>query len=393
MPGFSYDEMTRVPFVMDVISEFRAPGSTLQRFYNLGLTSTPGQSISGRSGLYDIFNPTRSMPVARAPMTGPARVARKPVAQKPITVPRFFEAVVIEDEYVYRNRPLGGQYGQVDAQGQTYIARQIAHENQKFVNVHEFMAASMFFGGWALKGHGGDDLYPVPKGTVDAHIIHDTLVPAEHQGQIPLGDSGADIIATSWDDPGADLVTQFTKLNVVHAQRHGAPLKHVWGNGNTIAPLFSNVKLQAIGGSVFRVWDSMSGAEKNPDEKWPDTGVDIVFRALPEVTFHIYNQVVIPFTDNIVSESTAAVFDQNNLIHLIPTNKAIITPDPGDWCELVAGSEPMQYNKNEQPKIATGFDMGRAREIFPPRWDLMFLANQCPVLSQQYAVYSPTVIF
>lgn len=389
MPGYSYDELTKVPFVMDVISEFRAPGSTLQRFYNIGLTSRPGQTLPQRTGVYDIFNPTRTMPIVTAPMRGPARVARKPVAQKQITVPRFFEALVIEDEYVYRNRPLGGQYGTVDATGQTYIAKQIKHETQKFVNVHEFMAVSMFRGGWSLLPV-GEDLYPVPTGTAGTVIDFDTLVPAEHKDQIALGTAGADIITTSWDDSTADIVAQLLLLNKVHAARHGAPLRHIWLNGSTIAPLFSNTRLQAVGGSVFRIFDTMTGRERNPDEAFPDTGVDVVFRALPEYTFHVYNQVVIPGQ---VNEGSAATIDPTNYQYLIPDDEVIITPDPGDWCELVAGSEPMQYAIDQAAKIAVGFDMGRAREIFPPRWDLMFLANQCPVLTQQYAVYNPTVIF
>ena len=388
MPGYSYDEITRVPYVMDVISEFRAPGSTLQRFYNIGFSNRPGQILPHKTGVYDIFNPTRTMPVARANMTGPARVARKPVAQKTITLPRFFEALVIEDEYVFRNRPLGGQYGQVDAAGQTYIARQIKHEVQKFVNLHEFMAASLFRGGWSLKPY-GEDLIPVLKGTAGAVIDFDTLVPAGHQSQLDVEGAG-DIIATSWDDPTADVVGQFIELNKVHAARHGAPLKHVWGNGTTIKHLFNNTAMQAVGGSVYRIWDSLTGVAKNPDEEFPDTGVDIVFRALPEVTFHIYNQVVIP---DLVSESSSATIDPANYVRLIPDNEVFITPEPGEWCELVAGSEPMQYARDQAAKIVSGFDMGRAREIHPPRWDLMFYGCQAPILSQQYAVYNPTVIF
>jgi hypothetical protein len=329
------------------------------------------------------------MPVVTAPMRGPARVARKPVAQKQITVPRFFEAMVIEDEYVFRNRPLGGQYGQVDAQGQTYIARQIRHEVQKFINVHEFMAASMFRGGWGLKPY-GEDLLPVDKDDVGATLTFDTLVPAGHQAQLNVDGTG-NIIDASWALAGTDLVQQFMKLNKVHAARHGAPLRHVWGNGETIRHLFNNTKLQAVGGSVFRIFDSLTGREKNPDEKYPDTGVDIVWRGLPEVTFHVYNQVVNP---GLVGEQfTEQFLTAANTTALIPDNEVFITPDPGDWCGLIAGSEPMQYDKNQAPKIATGFDMGRAREIHPPRWDLMFLANQCPVLTEQYAVYNPTVIF
>ena len=373
---------------MKVINEFRAPGSTFQRAYNLGMSSRAGQTLPHRTGVYDIFNPTRSMPVSVAPMRGPARVARKPVGQKVITVPRFFEALVIEDEYVFRNRPLGGQYGTVDVGGQTYIQRQYAHQIQKFVNVHEFMAINLLRGGWGLKP-AGEDLYPTYKDDVDATMVFDSLVEPGQQGQLDVEGTG-DIIDVSWDDPNADIHTQLMKLNVVHAARHGAPLKHIWMNGNTIAPLFQNVKLQAIGGSVYRIWDAKTGVEKNPDEAFPDTGAHVVFRALPEYTFHVYNQVIVPGQ---TKEDSASQINPTNYKRLIPDGEAIITPEAGDWCELVSGSEPMQYAENQPPKVVSGFDVGRARAIMPPRWDLMFLMNQCPVLVQPYATYNPTVIF
>lgn len=389
MPGYSYDELTKVPFVMKVIREFRSTGTMFQRFYNLGLGSRPSQILPHRTGVYDIFNPTRTMPVGRTPMTGPARVARKPVGHKTITVPRFFESVQIEDEYVFRNRPLGGQFGQVDQTGQTYISRQIRHEAIKFQNLHEFMAVNMMRGGWSLKPH-GDDMLPVLKGDANEAIVIDSLVPSEHQSQIALGTGGADIIDASWDDAATDIHTQLLLLNKVHAARHGAPLRHIWGNATTIAPLFYNTKLQNIGGSVYRIWDERTGNELQPGEEYPDTGIKVKFRAMPEYTFHIYNQVIIP---DHVGPASSKQIDSANYQYLIPDNEVIITPEPGDWCELVAGSEPMQYAKDQAAKVVSGFDMGRAREIMPPRWDLMFLLNQCPILSQLYAVYNPTVIF
>lgn len=389
MPGFTYDEITRPTQILGMISEFRGTGSSLQRFYNLGVTSTPGKSIKGRSGLYDIFNPTRSMPVARAGMTGPARVGRKPIGQKAITLPRFFEAMAIEDEYVFHNRPLGQPMSVIDPQGRTYIARQIAHEMRKFVNLAEFMAASMFRGGWGLKAF-GEDLLPVDRADPDAVITFDTLVPAEHKDQIALGASGADIIDVSWDDPDADINAQFLALNKVHAARHGAPLRHVWLNGTTVAPLFNNNVLKAIGGSVYRVFDSMSGRPVNPDEKYPDTGVDIVFRGLPEVTFHVYNQVV---QTGLVRQTRAALLDPTLNTLLIPDGEIFITPDPGSWCELVAGSEPMQHDITQAQKEVIGFEVGRSRAIDPPRYDLRFWSCQAPVLTEEFAVFNPTVIF
>lgn len=391
MPGFSYEQLTRVPFVMKMISEIQSPGTTFQRFYNIGLTDRPAQILPHRSGVYDIFNPTRGMPVSRAPMSGPARVARKPVAQKAITVPRFYEAMIIEDEYVFRNRPLGGQYGVVDEAGQSYIARQVKHEITKFYTLHEFMAVQSMRGGWALKRY-GEDLLPVPLGTAGAELTFNTLVESTARGQLTLGgpDGDQDIIDASWDDPATDIIQQLMNLDKVHARRHGAPLRHIWGNATTLSPLFNNTVLAKVGGTSFRIYDSMTKREIDPNMKYPDTGVDIVFRAYPLVTFHIYNQVYIP---GLVNEGRDAQTDIANIEYLIPDGEIIITPDSGDWIEKVAGTEPVQFSLNEAPRYASGFTMGRSREIEPPRWDLKFMYNGAPVLVQPNASYNPTVIF
>lgn len=391
MPGFTYEQLTRVPHVMRVIEKYNAPGSVISRRYGLNFGATPGQRLPHRTGVYDIFNPTRGMPIGRAPMVGPARVSRKPIGQQIITVPRFYEALTIEDEYVFRNRPLGGPYGVVDPSGASYIAKQIGHEVAKFNNLHEFMAISMFRGGYAYTQI-GDDLFPIRKEDAAANdIVVNTLVDSSHRVQLALGAGGANLINTTWANAAADIVQQLFSLDKVHAARHGAPLRHIWGNATTLAPLFNNTKLQAVGGSVYRIFDAMSPrTEIDPNQRWPDTGVDIVFRALPQWTFHIYNQVHILGQ---VSESFAAQTDPANISYMIPDNEVIITPEPGDWCELVAGSEPMQWSILDAPEVVSGFGTGRDRAIDPPRYDLKFLSNACPVLTQERAVYNPTVIF
>jgi len=387
--AYTLEQLTQVPHVMGVISEYNAVGSTISKFYGLGMNSTPGQQIDGRTGVYDVYNPTRSMPVVRAPMSGPSKVARKPVGQKMVTVSRFYEALDIEYERVWRNRPLGGRYGTVDAMGMQYIARHIAHEVTKFANAHEFMAINMMRGGWSLLPI-GEDLYPVERGTAGTVYDIETLVPDEHKDQIPLGASGADIIDTPWDDPNADLVQMFFALDKVTAVRHGSKIKHIWGNGTTLAPLFNNVQLQRVSGTAISIFDSMTGRPLDGNQRYPDTGVDVVFKALPGRIFHMYNQVYIPGQ---VSESFSAQTNSDNIKFLIPDNEVIMTPEPGDWAELVAGSEPVQFNVMEQVRRVYGFAMGRDFAIDPPRVELKFLTNIAPVLTQERVVYNPTVIF
>lgn len=391
MPGYTLEQLTRVPHVMGVISEYNSPGSTISRFYKLGLRDSAGQTLASRTGIYDIYNPTRSMPLARAPMTGPSRTGRKPIGHKMITVPRFYEALEIEYERVYQNRPIGGQFGTVDAAGESYIARQLKFQSDRFANLHEFMAVQLLRGGWALLPI-GDDLYPVELGTNGAVIEVESLVPASHKDQIALGGPNGDddIIDVPWSDPDCPIIDQFMKLDTVTAIRHGSKIRHIWGNGVTLGPLFNNVQLHKVGGVAVRIFDSMTQREIDPEQKYPDTGVDVIFRGLPDRIFHIYNQV---YVSGQVSESQIAQTDMANIKKFIPDNEVLMTPEPGTWCEKVHGTEPIQFNLKEAVRTVSGLAMGREEAIDPPRIDMKMLYNGCPVLVEQNAVYNPTVNF
>jgi hypothetical protein len=390
MPGYTLEQMTRVPYVMGVIQEYNSVGSTISRFYKLGLRDSAGQTLASRTGIYDIYNPTRSMPLARAPMTGPSRTGRKPIGHKMITVPRFYEALEIEYERVYQNRPIGGQFGTVDAAGASYIARQLKFQSDRFANLHEFMAVNLFRGGWSLKPS-GEDLYPVELGTAGATINVESLVPEDHKGQIPLlGVEGNDIISVPWNDPDCPIIEQFMLLDTITAIRHGSKIKHIWGNGVTLNHLFNNVQLHKVGGVAVRIFDSMTGREIDPGQRNPDTGVDIIFRGLPDRIFHIYNQV---YVSGEVSESQVAQTNPANIKKFIPDNEVIMTPEPDTWCEKVHGTEPVQFNLKESVRSISGLGMGREEAIDPPRIDMKMLYNGCPILVEQFAVYNPTVIF
>jgi len=117
----------------------------------------------------------------------------------------------------------------------------------------------------------------------------------------------------------------------------------------------------------------------------------VKFRGLPDYNFHVYNQgYVTPGT----SESFDAQIASANWNYFIPTGKAIMTPPPGEWTEMVEGSEPMQWNLTERTSsIISGFGMGTERSIDPPKTDVKMLYNGAPVITEPYAVYYADVIF
>lgn len=388
----TYEQLMKVPFVMKVVKKLYGPGNLLQRFYGLGPLNTPQMSIQGRVGVYDIFNETRTLFPVRSPMSPPARLNRKPVGQQTIAVQRSYGAITIADEEVFRTRPLGGQYSNanVDQMGQQYIARQIRYGYQRLTNNHEFMAAMMFRGGWSLKPY-GEDLFPVPQGTSGTVHDVDTLVPSEHQTDLDTDDDSNPIIGTNyWTNTSTDITAQLYELQARHARYNGNPLKHIWMNGITFKELLNNSKLQAVGGTAYRIFDTLTLRERDPERGNPTQGETIVFRALPNWQFHVYNDGWVG--DGNVGEDFDSQISKSNWNYFIPTNKAIITPDPGDWCGLVAGSEPIQWSRRQsRSQIVTGYGMGIDRDIDPPRYDIKYLSNTAPVLFVERSVYYATV--
>jgi hypothetical protein len=388
--GLSYDQMMRVPYITGLIRRIRAPGNTFSRYYGLSSTSPPAQQIIGRAGQYDIFDGTRSLAPVSAPGAPPMRLNRKPVGSIPITVPRVYNAIGIEDERIFGTRNLGQQYSApVGNNGRAYFVNQIRYAKQRMDNNHEFMATRMFGGGWAIKPYAAGSQQMVLCEKDDAStvkIVNNSQIPATHLGDLD------GLITTSWDDPSANLLSQLFELQVVAARENGRRITDIWVNGSTGKHLFTNTVIQGVGGSVYKIFDTLTPArEIGPNQEFPDTGVTVVFRGLPDYRFHIYNQgFVTPGT----SESFAAQISSSNWQPFIPDNVAIFTPPPGDWCGMVEGSEPMQWNLTEGgSRTIFGFGMGTERAIDPPRTDVKMLYNGAPVITEPYAVYQATVIF
>ena len=389
--GLSYRQLFQVPYYLRVVERIHSPGSTMTNYYGLGITPrVRTQIINGRAGQYDLFEGTRSLAPFSAPGAPPVDINRKPVGTQPITVPRQYNKIGIEDEQIFGTRNLGQPWSQpVGSRGEAYFARQIQYLKQRMNNNHEFMTAHMFRGGWKLKpfNTGSQQLVlaPLTDATVGA-ITNTTLVPADNTGDLD------GIIDVSWDDPAANLITQFMAIQTRSARINGRRITEVWMNGNTASHLFTNSVLQAVGGSVYRIFDTMNQAtEIAPGQKYPDTGITVVFRGLPDIRFHVYNQgYVTPGT----SESFSAQTDLANWNFFIPDGIAIMTPPPGDWCEMVEGTEPIQWNLSMAgSQLITGFGSGTERAIDPPRTDVKMLYNGAPVIVEPNAVYYATVIF
>lgn len=381
-------QLFQTPVIRRVISRIRSPISLFQQFYGMSPGAQAVTSISGRYLGWDIYDFTRSIAKGRAPGSGPATVSPKPVGHVSAMAYRMHEKVVLEQEKIFRARPLGTDIGTVDLRGQSYIQRQLSFLTQRFRNAREFMISRMFRGGFGIKLE-GEDWIPVEKDDPGAVFTVDFQIPADNLGGCQMG-TGSNILQGDWNDPASDIVGQVLKLDKAFERVSGRALRHFWIDGTTFGHMLKNTKLQQIGGQAFRVFDSITRREIQGGDGLPDTGYDVIFRALPLYTFHVYNAVLLASGGDDVSfeESISVAGTQQ----IVPSGKIIGTPEPSpEWVGWVEGSEVVAENLLDAGREVFGFHSWTTRVIDPAGWELKMIDNGLPALYVPRAVIYGTI--
>ena len=245
-------QMLKHPWVLGVFSRLKPAGLALQNFYGMGPTAAPTERPTGvREFAYDIFNNTRTMASLRAPMTGPSRIAPKPIGRATAYCARLYETIPFPYEKVYGTRPLGGQLGALDRTGKSWVARQMKYGAQRFANSIEFMVSRMFRGGYSITISGEDLRFgELGAGTVDVSFP----IPAVNKSQLDAG-TGSDIIGTTWSNAAATIVEDMYTLNAAAELQTGYPIEHCWCNTTTFLYILGNTQLRTIHGTYGRFFE------------------------------------------------------------------------------------------------------------------------------------------
>tara|TARA_Y100000310_G_scaffold302852_1_gene340633 strand:+ start:342 stop:1496 length:1155 start_codon:yes stop_codon:yes gene_type:complete len=376
-------QLMQTPVITRVVSRIRTPLSLFQNFFGMAPGQAASSNVSGRHLGWDIFDKTRLIAEGRAPGTGPATVQRKSVGHVSAVAYRAHEKITMLHEEIFRTRPLGQQFGVVDLNGQSYVNQQISYLTQRFRNSREFMISRMLRGGFGVL-QSGESWIPVELGAGTFDV--DYNIPATHKAQLDLG-TGSDIIGTTWLSAGADVVGDVLAINKSFERLHGRALRHIWINSTLFGSLLSNTGLQAVGGTAYRIFDSLSARQMKSEEGIPDTGFDVVFRALPLQTFHVYDGVlnVNQLTD---SDTTA------NTSLFVPDTNAIFMPEPSnDWCGWINASEYVKENVMDAGNQVFGFHSWTTNVIDPAGVELKMLDNGLPVLYVPKCIAYGTVVF
>lgn len=367
----SFEQLTHSEHISRVITQIRTPRSKFQNFYKTGMGMPNVSSPGGDQVGWDVYNETRQMARGRPQGQGPGTARLNPTSHVSAQVYRSHEKVALLQSRLFRTRPLGTGFNQasLDIRGQTYLTRQEGSLGQRFKNSREFMMAKMFQGGFDIKSQ-GEDWLPVSSGSGDITI--DFQIPAGNKTQLDMLGAG-NIIGTSWDNAAAPIVDQLMDINAAFENLHGWPLQHVWINSATIQNILDNTQLTTIAGTANVVFKRFI----NEETGFPD--LQMVFTAVPWVTFHIYD---------------AVLEEVDTKTKIIPDNTAIFTPQPDpEWLEWIEGSEMVAENVRDMGTERFGFWGWMERITQPAAWELLGVDNGLPALYVPSAVAFGTVVF
>lgn len=386
--SITLQQLFRHPYVMKVISRIKPSGTPLQTYYGMGLDNTASESIPAgvRTFSYDIFDHTRQLASVRPPKVGPQRDRNQKTSTRTGHIIRSHDSLQVAWEDIVNTRPHGSPIGSLDRTGQNKVTMQIKHQTEKHKNLREWMVSRMFRGGFAIKFE-GDKHYVTNLGSGDKDITYDH--PSAHRSQLAVGDSGADVIDVSWDDPTADIMKQILNLNKAAERISGYVIEDVWINSTTLGYLMNNTSLQEKGGTSFRIWENVSASQiTTTDGNKRQSGYIVTFRAMPWIRFHVYDGVL--QKGDAQADSTAAA----DVELLIPNNVAIFTPSPSqEWLGFAVGSEPVQKTLTGQMEIVKGFSTWSRPMLEPAGQEMLFLDNFFPCPYNANAWFYGTVIF
>lgn len=361
--------------VTRAISRIKTPMSRLQTFMGMQPGGPANVDQGGDKFGYDIFDKTRAIAMGRPPGTGPATRAPKSIGHVTVSAYRAHEQILLQEAQIFRTRPIGGQWGDVDVRGQRYVTKQEEYLSQLFRNHREFMVSRMLLGGFQILIQ-GDNWIPVDSGGTFSVSYQ---VPATNLTKLNMT-GGGDIIGASWATTAStDIPGNLLQINAAFEQQHGRPLRHLWCNSVVYAAMLKNAALISLAGSANTVFSTYEPTGITSDEGIQDTGFTAVFRGVPWLTVHVYDGGLD------VNGTYTKFFDDTH---------ALFLPDPSpDWAEWYNGSEIVAENVADPGSERFGLSAWTTRTIDPAGFQMKALDVGIPVLYVPKCIAYGSVIY
>ena len=355
--------------------------------------NTLTQNNAVRNVVYRIYDKTRVVAKGRAPGTGPATVARNPMGQAQISIARYHEKVPLEYEELGNLSPMVGPNSQIDTAGQNYIMRQETSMAEQFNNMIEMMAAAMlrdslYF--W-MQGENWMPNFSAPTSASQPYFQVPFQVPAGNKLQLNMLGTG-NILTIPWNNSGAPIMNDIASIIAAFVQLSGYAMTDVIINTLMWTNIILNTQIRNTGGSSNTVFAENTREPEVFPDGLPGVYFKGILRALPNVTFHICDDVLALLTDVDPSYSTAP--SAAILSKVVPDNMAIFLPRASsDWTQMIHGGEYVVENPGMPGMLRTGYYFWKEYSTQPSAVELIGLLNAIPVAYVPKAIAPATVVF
>lgn len=380
-------QLWQTPFIRNLYSLLPTPDMVMQRYYG-AIDSGNREFTPVRNFGWDIFNVTRTVATMKTPMTAPSTIRRTPIGTRSGVLLRVAEKQYFYDEEFMHLRPPGSPIGTLDQKGQRWVTQQIKNMTQRHRNLMEISFSRMLQGGFGIKVAG--EMYYLTELNAVGNIANiDMGVPSTHMDDLD------GIITEYWDDPGADILGQLTKLRQRAIAESGYDLSVAWTDSITIAKMMQNASLAEIRGSAtpaFKTWEWSKPAQNvEPSDRTLGSMQAVVFSALPWMTWFV-NDAYVSLGTSSDPQGTDS-FNIADLTRVVPAGRVLFTPPAnGDWYTVYEGEEPVRMNWGSSVTTVRGFGTWEfPHPGSPPSREANMIDNFLPVLRFPRAVWNAKV--
>ncbi len=347
-------------------------------------------SSTVRTVTYRIFDNTRVVAKGRAPGTGPATVARNEMGQATVSVARFHQKIPMLYEDLGNLSPIIGPNSQVDPGGQNFIMMHETFLARQFNMMIEMMAAGMLRDQLYFKQVGDNWLPQFTDPTIGGGFGFQIpfQIPAGNKNQLNML-GGGNILTIPWSNPGAPILTDLGSIEAAFAQLSGYSLTDIFVNSISWNNVLLNNQIRQVGGSSNTVFAEFDRSPETFMDGQPSNQYKAVLRALPQITWHLDNDVVATNTD--IDPSYANAPSSAVLAKLIPDTMAIMcTQASSDWTQLYYGGEHVVENPGMPAIQRMGYYFWKEYVTQPSAVELIALLNAIPILYVPKAVCPAT---
>ncbi len=404
-------ELLQPQYVLELMSRLRPNDGQLSRWWGFspsrydpenglqGMTTFNGPAtLQGqlRYVTYRIFNYTRTVPVMRAPGTGPDTDTPNPMGAATVICPRFHTKIPLNYEFLNNLSPMVGPNSQIDPMGQSYIAAQTKYLAQKFSNAVELMTVGMM----------RDSLYAYQSGQ---SFIPSLIDPATFSTpnlfgyrinfQIPSGqkaqlnwDGNGSIIQTVWSNPDAPIIGNLMSIKAAFIQNSGYPMTDVWINSIMWNNIITNNSVRATAGTSNQPFASYEYDESKGMDGKPYGRFNAVLRGDPTITWHINDEVLaLGGQLDPINTQQGTVLTATNY-KKIPDNMAIFTAGAApEIAKLYQCGEPVVENPGMPAVERRGYYFWPEYCTQPAVIELLGLFNGVPALENPLTIW-PAVV-